>query len=868
MRDSLHLIGLWKSLAAWLAAVLLVLAAGHAVCAGEQSSDRQFLAGLRRRCLFELAETYCTGRLADSKLPDSRRAELVIELSLTLADRAVNSAPDQRKPLWSRALEVTEDFAVKHPQSAQVLLVRLQGALGLLARGELARQEAQLLARPEALLDEAQTSLGAAVRRLKELAEETDEKLRQRRLPGGFYTRRDAPDRLTVHQLTSLRENIQYQLARAYRNQAQCYQADSPDWANSLTLAVETLDPLAKLDVSHPLAWKSRVDEIVCYRLLADYPTAQRKLDSLGAANPPPPIALRAQAERLRLALAANRLAEAIGMLPGARQLDDVTSGELDYAILETCLAAWSAAEQSNNEPLAAGWQAKANDMVRLIRRQDGPYWTRRAQMLLSGYMRGLSGADLAMQVQAAENAYHSGQYDEACGAYDRASQLAREQGDEAEAFRLGFVAATIEHERGRHEEAMSRYRRLAMSMPGQPKAPQAHLLAIHHAGQIAIGQSAGSLKQYIALAEEHLATWPDAPTADQARRCLAFAREHQGDWAKAVEQYQAISPQAAKFAEVVAAVARCYKAWLEERKTAGKSTAEIASAAAGWFESLIVGPQGRLPEKWSPLDRQSAVWAARFRLDYTTADFGRAEQILSAALEASPDAPPQWQSTARALLVLSLAAQGRRHEAASVLERISPAVPDELLAMLEDLSRVAAAVGPEVRAELAQLQLTAVELLQPERERLSQSGQRDLDRIAAEALADAGRIDEALDAYRRLSKTYPRHGEIQEGYARLLLTRPDRASADEALAVWRQVEERSRPGTDRWFRAKLAVAILHYRSDSRQQAEKIIRLLEVLHPEPRLRDRQVTTRFLESLDPKTKTQLLELLDRCEQPRQ
>ena len=845
-----------------------MLAVGDAICAGEGSSDQQFLAGLRQRCLFELAESYTTSRLADSELADSRRAELVIELSLTLADRAVNAAPDQREPLWSRALEVTEDFALKHPQSPQLLLVRLQGALGLLARGELARQEARLLARGERLLDEAQSSLGAAVRRLRELAEETEQKLRERSLPGGADARRDAPNRLTVHALTALRENIQYQLARAYRNQAQCYQADSPDWANSLTLAVETLERLAKLDASHPLAWKSRVDEIVCCRLLADYPTAQRKLDSLGAANPPPAIALRAQAEQLRLALATNRLAEAIRLLSAGRQLDGLTSGELDYAILETCLAAWRAAEHSNNEQDATQWQAKANDMVRLIRRRDGPYWTRRAQMLLSGYMRGLSGGDLAMQIQAAENAYHSGQHDEALAAYDRASQLAQEQSDEAEAFRLGFIAATIEHERGRHGEAMSRYRRLAMSMPGQPRAPQAHLLAIHHAGQIAVDQPTGSLDQYITLAEEHLATWPDAHTADQARHCLAFSREHQRDWAKAVEQYQAISPQAPKFAEVVEAVARCYKAWLDERKTTGRPTAEIASAAAGWFESLIISPQGRLPERWSPLDRQAAVWAARFRLDYTTADFGRAEQILSAALDASPDAPPQWQSTARALLVFSLAGQGRRHEAAKVLERISTGPPEQLLAMLEGLSRVAATVGPEVRAELAQLQLTAVELLRPGREELSRSGQRDLDRIAAQALADAGRSDDALDAYRRLSKTYPRHGEIQEGYARLLLTRPDRASAEEALAIWRQVEEKSRPGTDRWFRAKLAVAFLHYRSDNRQHAEKIIRLLEVLHPEPRLRDRQVTARFVELLDPTMKAQFLELLDRCEQPRQ
>ena len=63
-------------------------------------------------------------------------------------------------------------------------------------------------------------------------------------------------------------------------------------------------------------------------------------------------------------------------------------------------------------------------------------------------------------------------------------------------------------------------------------------------------------------------------------------------------------------------------------------------------------------------------------------------------------------------------------------------------------------------------------------------------------------------------------------------------------------MEKKSRPGTDRWFRAKLALALVHERLNHRAQAEKILRLVEILHPEPRLRDREVTARFLGSLSP------------------
>jgi len=847
-----------------LAVAVVMLAVPGTSWAEDRSSDQRFLEGLRERRLFALAESYCAGRLDDPQLADARRAELVIERSLTLAEWAVNSAPDEREPLWQRALAATEDFAQKHPDDRRLLLVRLQGALGLLARGELAREEAPLVAQGETLLEQARTSLGAAIRSLQQLGEEVEDRSRAGNRSGRGAAGRDDGDRLTVYQLASLGDNVRYQLARAYRNRAQCYPADSADWASSLTRAVDTLDPLAKQDTTHPLAWKSRIDEIVCYRLLADLATAQRRLEALASASPPPAVAVRARAEGIRLALAANRLNEAVQMLAAGRRIEGVGSGELDYAFLETYLAAWRAANESGDEGQTAAWQAKANEMLASIRREDGPYWTRRAQMLLSGYVQTLPGGDLAMWAQAAENAYHSGQYDDALTAYDRARALAEQQGDEDRAFQLGFTAATIEHDRGRHQQAMSRYHALAKAMPGHAKAPEAHLLAIFHAGQLARQEPSGSLDRYASLAQEHLATWPNAPTADEARRCLGFALEHQGEWQKAIEQYQAISPDHPRFGEVLAAVARAYEAWLEERRARGEPTDETAAGAARWFESLVVGPGGRLPERWSPVDREAAIQAARFRLNYTTEGADRAERILAAALQEISDTTPEWQSTARALLVFSLAAQGRRHEATRLLGQLSGGSPEQLLKMLQGLARIGAASGAEVKAELAGLELSVVELLRSQREALDAADRRTLDSIAAQALADAGKTDAALDAFSRLAQAHPQDGPIQEGYARLLLTRQDAAAREAALTQWRRVEKKSRPGSDRWFRAKLAVALLHYQSNNRGQAEKILRLVEILHPEPKLRDREVTARFAERLSPAMKARFFEMLDSCQ----
>ena len=850
-----------------LAAAVLGLALCGEACGAEESPDQRFLAGLRERGLFELAETYCLDRLQGAELPVARRAELVIELSLALTERAVNSAPDEREPLWQRAWGVTDDFARQVPQSPRLPLVRLQGALGLLARGELARQEAEVVAAGGPLFDEARGALREAIRQLRRLADEVEAELRRRSMPGSSNPAQADPDQFTDYQLAALEKNLQYQLARALRNQGQCYADESPDRANSLTQAVALLEPLANLETTHPLAWKSRIDEVVCHRLLADYPTAQRKLDALLAEKPPAPIALHARAEQVRLALAARQPPEAILASAVGREIEGVTSGDLDYALLQVYLAAWRAAGEANDDQKVATFESRATEQVRLIERLHGPYWTRRAEMLLGGYVEtSPGGGDLAMQIRAAESLYRSGRYDDALAAYDRAAALAKQQGNADKAFELGRTAAAIEHQRRKHQEALLRYRRLAIAMPSRQEAPEMHLAAVYHAGQIARAEPSGSLDQYVGLLQEHLRTWPDAGTSDEVRWCLGRLYERQRDWQDAIAVYRAISPGFPKYADVVDAAARCYLAWLDERRAGEEPTGEIASRAAEWFESLILGPEQRLPEKWSRLARTAALTAARLWLNYTPAGFARAERILSAALAGADDAPPEWISTARALLVFSLAGQGRSREAAAVLERISAGPPDQLLGMLEGLSRVAATAGAEVRADLADLELRTLELLRPRRAELTQAGQRRLDRLGAQALADAGRIDEALDAYGWLAKTYSGDGEIQEAHARLLLARTDRASLEAAQTKWREVEKTSRPGSDRWFRAKYAVALLHDQLGNRQQAEKMIRLLQILHPEPALRDRQATAQFLESLNPRMKARFLELLRRSTTP--
>ncbi len=831
--------GVTRSLAAF---VFLALTASAALA--DSSTDARFLAALRQRSLFELAEAYCRQELVRPGVPEIRQAELVIELSATLAEAAASSAPENRVSLWQRAEQVADDFVRQHPENPRVLQVRLQRSLVVLAQGELARQESQVAATPEPLVEQSRTALREAIRQLDQLSEDVETELRTLSRPGS--SPRDG--RLSELELLWFSRHIQYQHARAYQNQAQCYPAESPDRANALARAVDRLDPLARLDATDPLVWSARLDEAICHRLLGDYRAARERLDALVAAGPPTHVLLRAGAERIRLALAENRVADAVAFLSAGRQREGAVSGDLDYAWLETMLAAWRASSDAGDQAKAAEWQVKAAEMVRIIQVSHGPYWTRRAQLLVASSM-GSQSASLDILVQAAENAWHGGNPDDALAAYDRARATARQQGELTRAFELGRTAAAIEQKRARYAEAMARYREVALDMPSQPKAAEAHMVAIYCAAQLARSDPA-QLERLGPLLAEHISAWPQSSTADEARWQLGRLRQQEGDWPAAIAAFRAVSPAYAGYEKVIAAAEQAWLALIEARQAAGEPTEAVVREAAEWFESLASSSATDDAAVSASIRRRAALASARIRLNDLPAGYAAAERVLSSALSNAADAPPDWVGAARAIRVYALAGQGRQADASSALEEIAGAGVQPLLELITGLRRATREAAAGSRTELAELALRAIELVGPQRAQLTPSQRQAVERARAESLADAGRRQEASDEYGKLAARYPRDGAIQEGYARFLQVATDRPSLEAALAQWRQIEKQSPTGTDRWFRAKYEMASLHYRLGNKPQTAAIIRQLQVLQPD--LGGEELRGRFLELLSKAT----------------
>ncbi len=82
------------------------------------------------------------------------------------------------------------------------------------------------------------------------------------------------------------------------------------------------------------------------------------------------------------------------------------------------------------------------------------------------------------------------------------------------------------------------------------------------------------------------------------------------------------------------------------------------------------------------------------------------------------------------------------------------------------------------------------------------------------------------------LAEQHPSDGQMQETLAELLTTEGDAADWRRGVEKWREVQQKSRPGSARWFRANYGLARTHLLLGNKLEARKIVRLLAKARPD------------------------------------
>lgn len=781
------------------------------------TADERFVSGLVARRLFSLAELACQDQLARADVTVLEQASWTVELIRVYAQHAANSLPSQRPERWQAAHQTAERFLAEQRKHPRRILVELQDALTYLAQGELARLEASVAVDPEQAFENARETIRQAAQKLESVDKQVTTLMTTR------GSRATAPPGLSDNELFSLQNNVRFQLARAFRNQALCYPAESSDRAAALSLAVEQLNAtLAQLQPSDSLTLQVYVQLATVYRLLGDLAKAQRALTAPLAESVPVPIQLDAAAELARVMTAAGRPQQAIDELSRMRTKLGATSADLDFAELEAMLTLWTAAADRNDDVLARRWQERVAQAVRQIEQAHGPYWGRRArlgQLAVAG--QGMASGDVDILVSSAGELYLKKQYDEAIAAYERAAELARSADDLQKAMEIEYTAALIEQEQKRHVAASRRLRRLALEQATNPQSPSLHLTAVWNIGQAARSDPA-AIEHYGELLEEHLNKWPEAETANKARRWLGDLRRSQDDWEGATAAYRGITRDSPLLPDAIVAAGECWNQWLNAQRREGKPTAAILADATEYLDALILGPQRTWPERWSPAQLNAALATARLRLDYSQNGLIDAQRVLQAAIPHAPTDDAAWLKEAQSLLVVALAGQaGREEEALHLIQQLGAHSTDHLLELIDSLSQLAENATPETRNQIANVQLAALTQLQSATPQLAADQKLRVDIARATALRTAGKLEEALQVYRQLARLQPDNGSIQIAYADLLLHSDGDQPLTEAISQWQKVARRVRPNTAAWFQARYSIALALYKRNRPAQGDQ-----------------------------------------------
>ena len=781
------------------------------------ADDVRFLEGLRQRRLYGLAEAYCQSRLAGAQLSENAVTQLTTELIRICAERAVNAPPGQRAPYWRRAHGTASDFRIHRADNARLVLILVQDALAYLAEGELARREAEVAARPDSRLESARLTIRKAISALEEI----DKQLTQL-VPNAQRT--PVRGALTAAQLSSLQQNVRYQLASAYRGRALCYPLQSTDRVAALTQSLDQLaKPLLELPPDDDLVPRIYLDQAVCQRLLGRHGQAERLLAELETRKLSAGTSLQIRAERARLQLSADRPQQALLVLGKGRELGGAISAELDFAHLETFVALWQAAGDAGDQAAAERWQQKSVASVEFIEQTHGRYWARRAELLLIGIGERRGTGSVEILVRTADDLFLRGKRADALLAYDKAARGARDGGQRDQAFELAYKAGLVAQQLGLHEEASRRFRELALAATDHPLAGNAHVRCIGSIAEMAKSEAA-RLPDYLEVLEEHVRTWPRGQTAQLVRIWLGQQYEAAQEWGLAIATYRDVPADAQQYGTAVEAAGRCWLNWAANRKAANKPVEEVATQAIAYCDGLV----GNAGNEWTDAERLGAMTGAQVRLLYLDGQAAEAYELMTAALRGSPAADDAWKATARIMLIAALAAvPGKIQEALRKLQEHSGSNASDLIKLLDTTSAVAESAAAAKRKDLANVQLAAISRLQSLDAQLDHTARRRVAVLRARALVWAARLEDAIVAYRELAAGNLNDLAIQQAYADALSRADDPEHLRQALDRWRVVARRTPTHSTEWLQAKYSVALTQFKLGDKRRAAQLILYLQ-----------------------------------------
>ncbi len=523
---------------------VLFLLAAVSVCCGAVERDRtlRFIDGLLQRGLFVSAIRFCE---TESKKANDNPEQALFYVSekIRVLNRLALTRPKlQREPILRQIEELEKQWKPETDRlsatgSFEAFQFSYQLALSDLEVGEITRLEEKTGASNEE--NRSGFYLERAKERLGNLFKTVSERIADPSIP-----------RSKIDALVAIRLQIEFQTAKIWRTLGSGFERETPEQLDCLQNALRGFSQLAVLEGNDPILLQSRLEKIACLRQMHDLDAAGESLDRFLQRKDElsENDLIQATAEGIRLHLARGDISQAVQWSDVEPQ--DQSSPrrpDFDLARLEAYLSRWKHADRAGDK------QAKellnhALEFAGRMESRDGPYWGRRAQMLVAESTKNETSGGFGVYVQLAEDAFRREQFSDALRYYDLASDAAEQADDSATAFRCALAAAAIESRLAgsenddaddRDRAAQKRFCDAAKKWPDLDKAADAYLFGLNHA-QKSVDAKKMSVGDFIVLLVDFTNLWPQSPRRDEIARKAAALLESEGRFDEAF----AVSPE------------------------------------------------------------------------------------------------------------------------------------------------------------------------------------------------------------------------------------------------------------------------------------------------------------------------------------
>ncbi len=793
----------------------------------ESSPDQKFLKELLDRGFFRLAELHCRNRLASETLSPAIQAELTLELIRVLQEKALCVPAPQKKELDLQTQNLYDDFRKSNMDCPWLLIVDFQYAVGIFAQAKRAEMEARFAFDAEKSMEEARELAREAIRRFLEvdtnrekavlaLAQEGNILAKPSKKSGKklgkkpeLFSSRFSEEGLSLYELESLKNQLQFQLLLAYQLQAMTYPEDSLDRMTSLKEAQSRAGNLTIIPSGSELYWKARLEEIRCLRLQKNFEDTGKRLDFLADQIEntnvliPEELRLEMIAEQIRLHLAEKDLEKALQIIKSEFHVNLLgKNGELDCAILELWLAQWDEAMKKNangekNEEEVRKFQEGTIEILNAIRAKSSPWWIRKAEILFNGMMKNTGEKqNLSFLQMAAENS--SVNFDpDTVRACDKLWEAAISQKNTETALHAVKMAGSFLYQNKRKTDAANWFRKFSVTFPEHPSSMENHSLSVKieseniaEALDSANGKLNDSLNakldQFQMLILEHFQMFgkkdPEIKSLLQKLETITRIRQN---FAECVDVSMLLaantSPEDESFPEIINS---CFENWRR------------------YLESLQREKNEEYP------------------------------RALFTAIQWSETLPPSANRASGSFFLLC--------SIDSLNSRFSQKEKNELTETEKNFQK-----------KLLETEIRLFQSIKPFLDTFSNEIREEIEQIGTHAMILTGNREEAFPFYEKLAQKFPNRLEIQFTWGQLLaekaLRENEKSLLTQALTQWRQIERHVKDSSTEWYEAKYWIIRLQAELGETKLAARLFRTFRILHPD--LGGDEHKKRFLELAD-------------------